>query len=92
MKKSVLKKIEFQLAAAPGSQVFVAGTFNNWDSEKTRMKDNPASGHYETVIALPPGKHEYRFVVDGDWCVDPNGAEQVSNVYGSLNSVVTVTA
>ena len=59
MKKAACKKVEFQLAATPGSKVSVAGTFNNWDPEKNPMKDNPENGLYKTVIAIPPGRHEY---------------------------------
>ena len=90
MKKARLKKIEFALTAAPGSKVSVAGTFNNWDPEKNPMKDNPSSGHYKAVIAVPPGKHEYKFLVDGVWSVDPNCQEWVPNGCGSLNSVISV--
>ena len=92
MKKAALKKTEFRLAAAPGSKVFVAGTFNNWDPEKNPMKDNPESGHYKTVIAVAPRKHEYKFIVDGEWRVDPNCSDWVTNGHGSLNSVICVQA
>lgn len=90
--KAALKKIEFKVTATPGSKVSVAGTFNRWDSGKNPMKDNPSSGHYTTVIAVPPGKHEYKFVINGEWCVDPNCAERVPNGHGSLNSVLCVPA
>ena len=90
MKKAALKKIAFQLTAAPGSKVSVAGTFNNWDPGKNPMKNNPENGHYKTVIAVPLGKHEYKFVVNGDWQVDPKCSEWVPNCHGSLNSVITV--
>ena len=84
------KKVEFQVTAEPGSEVFVAGSFNNWDPKKHRMKDNPGSGHCKTTLVLPPGRHEYKFVVNGEWRVDPNCAELVPNEQGSLNSVVMV--
>jgi hypothetical protein len=54
------------------------------------MSDNPGSGHCKTTLVLPPGRHEYKFVVNGEWCVDANCAECVPNDQGSLNSVVTV--
>jgi 1,4-alpha-glucan branching enzyme len=70
--------------------VSVVGTFNKWDPEKNPMRANPGSGHYTTVIALTPGKHEYRFVVNGEWCMDSNCFESVPNGYGSLNSVICI--
>ena len=91
-KKAALQQIEFQLKAPPGSKVSVAGTFNNWDAGKNPMRDNPDSGHYKTRIALSPGKHEYKFVVNGEWFVDPNCAERVPNGHGSFNSAICVQA
>jgi len=90
MKKSTGKKVEFRLEAEAGSKVSVAGTFNNWDPDKNPMKGNPDSGHYKAVIVLAPGKHEYKFVVNGEWRVDPNCPELAVNDQGALNSVVCV--
>jgi len=89
-KKAALKEIVFQVTAAPGSKVSVVGTFNDWDPEKNPMKDNPDGGPYKTVIAIPPGKYEYKFVINGAWCVDPNCSERVPNCHGSLNSVICI--
>jgi hypothetical protein len=33
------KKVLFELPAEPGSQVFVAGTFNNWNPTANPLKD-----------------------------------------------------
>ena len=83
------KRVKFQLQAEPGCEVFVAGTFNSWNPRKTRMKFE--NGVYSTTATLPAGRHEYKFVVDGVWCVDPSCAEWAPNGLGSLNSVVTVS-
>ena len=47
-------------------------------------------GLWETSLALPPGRYEYKFVVDGQWRPDPNAHENVFNAHGTLNSVVEV--
>ncbi len=56
---------------APSAQaVFLAGTFNGWDPAATPMiKD--AKGNWDVAVALPPGRYEFKFVVDGDWCCEP---------------------
>ena len=93
MKKTVGKtgkKVIFQVTAEPGSEVFVAGSFNNWDPTQYRMNDNPGSGHCKTTLVLPPGRHEYKFVVNGEWRVDPDCAEWAMNDHGTLNSVIAV--
>lgn len=84
------KKVSFQVTAEPGSEVFVAGSFNNWNPTQYRMHDNPGSGHCKTMLSLPPGRHEYKFVVNGEWCIDSDCAEWVPNDQGSLNSVILV--
>ena len=84
------KKVSFQLTTDPGSEVFVAGTFNNWDPKQHRMNDNPGSGHCAITLVLPPGRHEYKFVVNGEWRADLNCAESTPNDQGSTNSVISV--
>ena len=84
------KLIGFELHTEPGTEVFVAGTFNNWNPWEYPMKDNPQEGHFKTEIMLPRGRYEYKFIVNGDWRPDPNCSESATNSYGSLNSVLLV--
>jgi len=88
--RTARKRVRFELSTDPGSAVFVAGTFNNWDPTANALKDNPDSGHYKASLLLPPGEHQYKFVVDGAWTLDPNCSDCVPNECGSRNSVVTV--
>jgi hypothetical protein len=37
---------------------------------------------------MPAGRHEYRFVVDGQWMSDPKAARAQPNAFGSTNSVL----
>jgi hypothetical protein len=80
----------FEFVAATGSQVFVAGTFNDWDPRRHPMHDDPDEGFFTTTLVLPRGRYEYKFLVDGNWCPDPKCATSVSNGCGSLNSVIHV--
>jgi len=84
------KRVQFELSAEPGSKVFVAGTFNGWNPAKHPLKDNPDSGHYKASVRVPSGVHEYKFVVNGEWRMDPNCLEWTANDHGSLNSVISV--
>ncbi len=53
----------------PGAKhVFVAGSFNGWS--KTPMMEE--DGVWKTVIEIPPGRYEYKFVVDNKWIPDPD--------------------
>jgi len=84
------RRVGFQFQTAPGSQVSVAGSFNNWDTEAHPLKDRDGTGAYTLTLLLAPGTHEYKFFVDGAWCVDPGCAEWVQNNLGTLNSLLRV--
>ena len=84
------KRVRFDISVEPGQEVFVAGTFNNWNPTANPLKDNPGSGHCKATLLIPPGKHEYKFVVNGAWSMDPKCPDCVPDGYGSLNSVLFV--
>ena len=81
------RRVRFSLPAQRGKEIFLAGTFNNWDAKATRLKWNPKTSAYEALLTMPAGRYEYKFVIDGYWCIDPNCAEWVPNRMGTLNSV-----
>jgi 1,4-alpha-glucan branching enzyme len=84
------KPVSFQVCAQPGCAVYVAGSFNDWKPGAIRLKDVAGQGIYQVKVKLPPGRHEYKFMVNEVWCVDPAAAEVATNGYGSLNSVLQV--
>ncbi|MFH1279447.1 MAG: alpha-amylase family glycosyl hydrolase [Candidatus Eisenbacteria bacterium] len=76
---------------APGKdaeQIFVAGDWNQWDPAADALTDEDGNGIFEATLDLAPGRHEYKFVVDGDWVEDPGASESAPNPYGSANSVI----
>jgi 1,4-alpha-glucan branching enzyme len=70
-------------------EVSVAGNFNGWRPEATRLK-NTGEGKWVVRLKLRSGQYEYRFVVDGRWSEDSGAAQQVANPHGGFNSVLTV--
>ena len=75
----------------PGAkQVAVAGDFNDWKPERSPLIqiDN---GKWVGDLNVKPGRHEYLFVVDGQWLPDPNARENVQNPFGGKNSVLIVS-
>lgn len=83
------KKIEFQLATAHAKSVGLAGSFNEWDAQRTPLKKGK-DGVWKIKVSLPSGRHEYRFVVDGQWLSDPNAKESAPTPHGGSNSVIVV--
>jgi len=87
-KKIAHRRITFHLKAQPGSKVYIAGDFNDWDPKARRMKDKNSDGNYTTTMLLKPGEYQYKFIIDGHWSIDPECDEWVPNTMGSINSVI----
>ncbi len=81
-------RVTFQIKADDGSAVYVAGTFNEWNPRKNKLTGKKCL--YSATLLLPKGRHEYKFVVNEAWCVDPDCPAWTPNSVGSLNSVITV--
>lgn len=89
-RKRKIKPVEFCLQAPSGLEVFVAGTFNDWDCNCSPLTEQPTGGTYTLTLQLPPGTHQYRFVVEGEWRADPQNPATAPDGYGALNSVLNV--
>lgn len=72
--------------AAPGAQsVAVVGDFSAW--QPINLFDHDGDGVWTVTVALPPGRYEYAFVVNGRWVgQDPLAAEYV-RTFGEYVSV-----
>jgi len=73
-------------AAGNAKSVAVTGSFCGWTPEGRLLK-HEGNGTWECTLTLPPGRYEYRFLVDGIWCDDPACADRVPNPFGSENCV-----
>jgi 1,4-alpha-glucan branching enzyme len=70
-------------------EVFVAGTFNEWQPKATPMVKGE-NGDWAIELRVPPGRYEYRLIVDGVWTDDPNAKEFVPNPHGGRNALLIV--
>lgn len=84
------RRVTFSVQADPGASVCLAGTFNNWDPQSKKLTEKKEAGTFATSLMLPPGTYEYKFVINGTWCVDPNNTDWSQNDLGTLNSVLIV--
>jgi len=81
--------VKFSVRPPNGAtKVELAGDFNGWKPQPMRKQKN---GHFTCVVPVAPGAHEYKFVLDGQWSVDPDNSSYSLNPYGTLNSVTTVS-
>lgn len=93
------KPIEFSCHAPKAKEVFVAGTFNDWKPDGSPLHNHQPNGKWTVTLPLKPGHHEYKFVVDGQWCCEPGCehgyegcAKCVANEFGTMNRVLEVDA
>ncbi|MBO5723046.1 MAG: glycogen-binding domain-containing protein [Lentisphaeria bacterium] len=84
------RRVVFTTDLGPGKNVSLAGNFNDWDPTAKPMLDKNGDGVYRCTLLLKPGTYEYKFVIDGVWCVDTNNPNFAPNDLGTLNSLLTV--
>ena len=88
-KKIERRRVTFKLEASGAREAILVGDFNGWDGKKHPMKrDN--KGRWSKIVTLAPGRHEYKYVVDGQWQNDPGSNQVVANTFGTLNNFLDV--
>ena len=76
----------FSFHAPDALSVQLVGDFTHWQKEPINLKRGP-DGIWQTTVRLKPGKHNYRFLVNGQWQDDPACTIRVANPIGSENMV-----
>ena len=76
--------VQFRLQVPDASNVRLAGSFTNWQPQYELHQTAP--GIWTITLPLPPGVHDYAFIVDGEqWVADPY-APAVKDGFGGTNS------
>jgi glycosidase len=72
-------------------RVTVVGDFNSWARDATPMLWRN-DGTYTTSVEMTEGVHLYKFLVDGNWTMDPNSDATLeeSDGFGGKNSAVLI--
>lgn len=82
--------VQFRVEAPDARSVALAGDFSQWRPEHPLHE--VTEGVWVAVVALPPGVHDYAFLVDGEhWVADPLAA-QVADGFGGMNSRIALPA
>lgn len=68
--------------------IFLAGDFNDWSPDTFLMKRE--GDEWVFTVHLSPGKHLYKFVVDGKWILDPDNKLWEQNEHNTGNSVLWI--
>jgi chromosome partitioning protein len=82
--------VVFTVEAPEARQVQLAGDFNSWKPEWTELE--PARGIWRTMLKLAPGRYRYRYVIDGQWVVDPRNPMVEPSPFSGDDSLLVLDA
>ena len=93
--------VVFRFNATSAKIVQLAGSWpeNNWLAGQAQtgsflvgeMRDQDGDGVWERLEKLPPGRYQYKFVIDRvNWKEDPNNPNRLDDGYGGFNSLLDV--
>ncbi|HEX3560682.1 MAG TPA: DUF3471 domain-containing protein [Pyrinomonadaceae bacterium] len=79
----------FRLAGhADASIVILTGSFNEWN--QSQLVFGREGDAWVCRIDLDPGIYQYKFVVDGNWLLDPSNPETAQDEAGNINNLLEV--
>ena len=86
---TALIPVVLDLYAPSALQVQLVGTFSNWKPGAYPLKGPDPVGYWIIDIKLPPGRHEYSFLINGSRLVpDDDGEALRADGFGHENSVL----
>jgi chromosome partitioning protein len=71
--------------------VQLVGDFSDWEPLQNSMIRDQGKHIWTGVIPLEAGTYHYKFIVDGEWKIDPDNDEVVTTPMGARNSAVNVS-
>jgi hypothetical protein len=80
--------VRFAVEAQGARHVALAGSFNDWRTDTLMLAETSKPGLFVVTVPLPPGVHEYMFVIDGRWVTDPTADERRPDGFGRQNALI----
>ncbi|MFH1190079.1 MAG: AAA family ATPase [Candidatus Omnitrophota bacterium] len=84
------RDILFNVNAPNAKDIYVVGDFNNWQTAEDYRLSRLADGRWEKKLGLNPGRHKYKFIIDGEWVQDSQNNEREQNSFGTFDSVISL--
>ncbi|HEX7573641.1 MAG TPA: redoxin domain-containing protein, partial [Bacteroidota bacterium] len=78
--------VVFRFDEGHRKRVEVAGDFSGW----LPVPLYRSTEGFIRRVAIPPGRYQYRFIVDGEWTLDPSNGVTEASSSGGANSVLVV--
>lgn len=77
----------FEVVVPGAQEVMLVGSFNDWSPVPLVAT---GSDRWSVELPLPPGEHEYLFLVDGEPYVPPDAEQLRPDGFGGANAVIRV--
>ncbi len=84
----VVKTFVYYFPDKQPNVVELSGSFDNW-KKKHRLIHKTRDNKFEITIKLKKGKHFYKYIVDGNWQINPNEPSEMGED-GIVNNVVSL--
>jgi len=84
------RRVEFRLDRPGAKAVSLAGDFNGWNPKAHPMRRDDR-GVWTRAVMVAPGRYEYRFYADGQWCNDPRSSAKCPDCFGTQNDFSVVS-
>lgn len=81
---------EFVFKAPEAGAVYVLGDFNGWQKSEISRLTKLENGEWAAHFILNKGTHRYKFLVDDEWIRDPRNSFAKRNVFGTVDSILTI--
>ena len=85
-----VKPVLFEINAPEDALVQIAGDFTGWQPERLQLIRERDETKWQTVKRLRKGRYQYKYLVNGQWTLDPANDHRRSNSFGSSNSVISI--
>ncbi len=69
--------VVFKIYAPGAKSVAIAGDFNGWN--KNDFLTREGDGYWTGKFKIKPGLYQYKFIIDGQWTLDPNNPAKIEN-------------
>ncbi|MDX1779143.1 MAG: glycogen-binding domain-containing protein, partial [Thermodesulfobacteriota bacterium] len=70
--------------------VQLAGDFSDWKPTDTLTVTKKNKHIWTGTLPLKPGTYQYKFIVDGEWKIDPYNSDVSVSEHGVNNSTISV--
>lgn len=72
-----------------GHDVYITGAWDKWATKVALTRAGPGADH-STVLSLPVGTYQYKFIVDGNWKHSP-ALPCETDQHGNVNNCINVS-